>query len=72
MDNFKLKTELEVKKEQVALKNIQPVVEKLLGDFPREDRNINKYSIPVLKRRQDSLILPERLALQEVFRHNGS
>lgn len=68
VNNLKLKTELEVKKkEQAALKNIQPVVEKLLWDFPREDRNINKYSIPVLKRRLGSLIFPERMALQKLL-----
>lgn len=68
VNHLKLKTELEVKKkEKVALKNIQGVVEKLLWDFPREDRNINTYSTPVLKRRLSKLKLPERLALQKVL-----
>lgn len=69
VDMLRLKTEAEIKKkEQEALEHIQQIVIKLLWDFPRERRVINKYSRPVLQRRVRQLRLPEREALQRVLR----
>jgi hypothetical protein len=66
--DLKSKTEAEIKKkEAAALKNIQTVVEKLLWDFPRETRNINPYSRPVLQQRLKGLKLPEQMALKKVL-----
>jgi predicted nucleotidyltransferase component of viral defense system len=68
VNELKLKTEAEIKKkEQEALEHLQQIVIKLLWDFPRERRSINKYSIPVLKQRLSQLRLPERVALQKVL-----
>ena len=39
----------------------------LLWDFPRERRTINKYSVPILRRRLKKLPLPERMALAKVL-----
>jgi hypothetical protein len=62
------KTEAQIKKkEQAAMSNISGITEKLLWDFPVEDREINQYSKPVLKRRLKQLPLPERKALENAF-----
>ncbi len=62
------KTEAQIKKkERAAMSNISGITEKLLWDFPVEDRKINQYSKPVLKRRLKQLPLPERKALENVI-----
>lgn len=68
INTLKLKTEAEVKKkEQIALGNIEPIVTKLLWDFPPENKKITLYSRPVLQQRLKRLKLPERLALEETL-----
>ena len=58
---LKEKTECEIKKkEKLAHINLERIINKILWDFPPEDRGINKYSIPVLKRRLNKLPLPEK------------
>ena len=62
---LKVQAEAEVKKkEQIALDNIDPIVSKLLWDFPAERRTVNPYSRAVLQRRLRSLQLPERRAME--------
>ena len=62
---LKAQTEAEVKKkEQIALDNIDPIVSKLLWDFPAERRTVNPYSKAVLQRRLRSLQLPERRVME--------
>jgi hypothetical protein len=62
---LKAQAEAEVKKkEQIALDNIDPIVSKLLWDFPAERRTVNPYSRAVLQRRLRSLQLPERRAME--------
>jgi len=39
----------------------------LLWDFPPKDRNLNPYSIPVLKRRITRLPYPEKVAVKELI-----
>jgi predicted nucleotidyltransferase component of viral defense system len=55
------------KKERAAMNNITKITEKLLWDFPVEDRKLDEYSKPVLKRRLHRLPLPERKALENAF-----
>jgi len=62
---LKAQAEAEVKKkEQIALDNIDPIVSKLLWDFPAERRTVNPYSRAVLQRRLRSLQLPERRVME--------
>jgi hypothetical protein len=69
VEELKLKTEAEIKKkENVTRENIQDLIERLLWDFPREDRNINSYSIPVLRRRLNQLPLSKKRGLEEQLR----
>ena len=69
VDALQLKTEAEIKKkERVALENIHDLIERLLWDFPYENRNINPYSIPVLRRRLSQLSLPKMRALEKQLR----
>jgi predicted nucleotidyltransferase component of viral defense system len=69
VDELKAQTEAQIKKkEQAALNNIQKITEKLLWDFPLEDRKLDRYSKPVLKRRLSQLPLPERKVLENVIR----
>lgn len=64
MQELKEQTELEVKKKEALERaRISRLVEKLLWDFPRHERQINRYSIPVLTRRLNKLPLPQRIAL---------
>ena len=59
VEEIKLRTEAEIKKkENVTRENIQDLIERLLWDFPREDRTLNPYSIPVLRRRLESIAIP--------------
>lgn len=68
VEELKHATQAEIKKkEQDAREHIQQIIVKLLWDFPRERRDINPFSIPVLKRRLNQLKLPERRALQKVL-----
>jgi hypothetical protein len=68
VENLKRRTEAEVKKkEQMAAEQIDGLVERLLWDFPRAEREVNQHSLPVLKRRLKQLPLPARNALQKVL-----
>ncbi|MGH7597736.1 MAG: nucleotidyl transferase AbiEii/AbiGii toxin family protein [bacterium] len=68
LDQLKAQTEAQIKKkEQAAMNNLSKIVEKLLWDFPHEDRKLDRYSKPVLKRRLSQLPLPERKVLENVI-----
>jgi hypothetical protein len=54
-------------KERSAMSNIQKIIEKLLWDFPIEDRKLDQYSKPVLKRRSRQLPSPESRALENII-----
>lgn len=47
----------------IYIKNIERTIKKLLWDFPYERRNLNEYSLPILRRRLSKLPLPEQSAL---------
>ncbi|MFQ5615647.1 MAG: hypothetical protein ACE5GO_04205, partial [Anaerolineales bacterium] len=65
---LKHQTEAEIKKKERPLENnVEALLEHLLWDFPRESRNINPFSLPVLKRRMSGLPLPERNILARVL-----
>ncbi|WP_457567762.1 nucleotidyl transferase AbiEii/AbiGii toxin family protein [Desulfurobacterium sp.] len=72
LENF-LKELKEVLEENVKKKvresreKIEEIVQNLLWDFPFEERNLSKESLPVLKRRMQKLPYPERIALQSAF-----
>jgi len=55
------------KKEKIAAEHINELISRQLWDFPREDRNLNPDSIPVLKRRLYQLPLPEKRALSAIL-----
>lgn len=60
--------EVEVKKkEQQALTQIDEIIKMSLWDFPDELKNINSYSIPVLKRRLNKMPLPQRNVLKKLL-----
>ena len=62
--DLKRETEAEVKKKEVMRSaNLEPLVRRLLWEFPSEQRFINFYSIPVLQQRLHTLPLPDRRAL---------
>jgi predicted nucleotidyltransferase component of viral defense system len=64
LDQLKAATEAEVKKkEKQRTENLEPLVRRLLWDFPSELRTVNPQSIPVLKQRLPTLSLPDRLVL---------
>jgi len=68
IEELKTQTEAQIKKkEQAAVSNIKQIAEKLLWDFPIEDRKIDRGSKPVLQRRLKQLPLPERKALEKVI-----
>jgi hypothetical protein len=72
VERLKSKTEAEVKKkERITLENLHDVIGRLLWDFPHEERNINPYSIPVLRRRLNRLPLPSRSVLERQLKHTG-
>lgn len=57
-------TEDEVKKKElIRTNNLEPLVRRLLWEFPPERRTINPFSIPVLRQRLATLPLPDRHAL---------
>lgn len=61
---LKRETEAEVKKkEKKRAENLEPLLQRLLWDFPMERRSINRASRPVLKQRLGTLPLPDRNAL---------
>jgi hypothetical protein len=61
---LKSETEIEVKKkEKKRIENLDPLLQRLLWDFPPERRGINAASRPVLKQRLRTLPLPDRNAL---------
>lgn len=61
---LKRETEAEVKKkEKKRAENLEPLLQRLLWDFPVERRSINRASRPVLKQRLGTLPLPDRNAL---------
>lgn len=67
VETLKDATEEEIKKkEQIALNNISKITETMLWDFPYQERDINVFSRPVLRRRLKRLPLPERRALEKV------
>ena len=67
LQNLKEETERQIKKkEEIALNNINKIAERMLWDFPRYERNFNKFSQPVLKRRLKTLPLPERRAIERI------
>jgi len=68
VEELKTQTEAQIKKkERAAMNNIQKITEKLLWDFPIENRKLDEFSKPVLKRRLKQLPLPERKALENVI-----
>jgi hypothetical protein len=68
VEDLKRRTEAEVKKkEQLAAEQIDGLIERLLWDFPRAERRVNRHSLPVLQRRLKQLPLPARNALQKVL-----
>jgi hypothetical protein len=62
------KTEAEIKKkEHFAKLHLKKIIEKMLWDFPVEDREMTPLSRPVLKRRLQHLPLPEKMALENLL-----
>jgi predicted nucleotidyltransferase component of viral defense system len=55
------------KKEEQAAREIDKLVKMTLWDFPNELKNINAYSIPVLKRRLNQMPLPQRNAIKKLL-----
>lgn len=53
------------KKELIRTNNLDPLVYRLLWEFPPEQRTINQRSIPVLQQRLSSLPLPDRHVLSK-------
>ncbi len=51
------------KKELMRTNDLEPLVRRLLWEFPPERRTINSFSIPVLRQRLATLPLPDRQAL---------
>jgi len=63
---LKTATEAEIKKkESMRAANLDPLIHRLLWEFPPERRSINPYSIPVLQQRLPTLPLPDRRALAQ-------
>ena len=72
MQNLKQKTEKEIKKkEKLAASNIKKIIRRNLWDFPATDKYINKYSLPVLRRRLEHLPLPTKKALEKAIGQSG-
>jgi hypothetical protein len=65
---LKYATESEIKKKEIeAEKKLNENIRSYLWDFPPEDRNINKYSIPVLKNRLSKMPLPIRRVIKKAI-----
>ena len=57
-------TEAEIKKKEMSrANNLEPLIHRLLWEFPAERRSLNADSIPVLQQRLHTLSLPDRRAL---------
>jgi hypothetical protein len=68
LDVLKKETENEIKKkEHLTMNEIEKIIAMNLWDFPREFRNLNPHSIPVLKRRLHKLPLPKRNVLERLL-----
>lgn len=66
MTELKSVTEAEInQKESIRAANLEPLIHRLLWEFPPERRSINPYSIPVLQQRLHTLPLPDRRALAQ-------
>lgn len=59
-------TEAEIKKKEMSrAANLEPLIRRLLWEFPPERRSLNPDSIPVLQQRLHTLPLPDRRALAQ-------
>lgn len=68
IDSLKYEAEMEIKKkEELAAREIDEIIEMNLWDFPAELKNINPHSIPVLKRRLNRMPLPQRNVLKKLL-----
>jgi predicted nucleotidyltransferase component of viral defense system len=68
IDELKETTETEIKKkEELVMNEIGMHVRSYLWDFPPEDRNINRFSKPVLANRLKKMPLPVRRAIKRVI-----
>ncbi len=68
VNDLKRKTEAEVKKkERLKTDTLASWIADYLWDFPHESKNINEYSVPVLRDRLARLPLPEKLALKKAL-----
>ena len=68
INDLKEATEKEIKKKEAeAMNQITDHVRRYLWDFPPEDRNINKYSKPVLTNRLNKMPLPIRRAIEKAI-----
>lgn len=64
LTELKGETEAEIKKKELnRATNLEPLIHRLLWEFPSEQRSLNSYSIPVLQQRLHTLPLPDRRAL---------
>lgn len=67
LDRLRRRTEEEVKKKETwASEHLEQVIERLLWDFPPEERTLSAMARPVLRRRLHTLPLPARQALAHV------
>lgn len=59
-------TEAEIKKKEMSrANNLEPIIHRLLWEFPAERRSLNADSISVLQQRLHTLSLPDRRALAQ-------
>jgi hypothetical protein len=66
LTELKGETEAEIKKKElIRATNLEPLIHRLLWEFPAERRSLNPYSIPVLQQRLHTLPLPDRRALAQ-------
>ena len=66
LTELKGETEAEIKKKElIRTANLEPLIHRLLWEFPAERRSLNPYSIPVLQQRLHTLPLPDRRALAQ-------
>jgi hypothetical protein len=67
LDELRQRTEEEVKKKELwAGEHLEQVINRLLWDFPPEERTLSAAARPVLRRRLRTLPLPARRALARV------
>jgi len=66
LTSLQQETEAEIKKKElIRATNLEPLIHRLLWEFPVERRSLNPYSIPVLQQRLHTLPLPDRRALAQ-------